>query len=160
MILMSQNKNIVILYMIFIASVLMNFIPSMVIQSWGGILFFISFIATYISKFKAEKGSIKHTHYSYIIKTIWIFSLFTFIGIVLAYALGDHTTINILTADFQSGRIPSNQEMTDALIKYGMENITLFLIIFLPIMLHVLYRLGNGLLLARSNKLPSLKSWI
>lgn len=160
MILLSQNKNIILLYLIFIVSILMNFVPSIIIQSWGGILFLISFIATYIAKFGADKDSFQHAHYSYIIKTVWIFSFFSFFGILAAYFFGDHSIIHSLTADVQSGIIPTNDKIIDTLIEYGTHNIVLFLTLFVPIILYALYRLGKGLLLARNNQTPSLKSWI
>ena len=161
MFLLSQNNNIVTVYAALILAIFMNFIPSLTIQSWGGVLFLITFLVTYIFKFNTDKESFDYNHYSYITKTIWIFSLFSFIGIILAYLLGDHTLINQLVNDIKNGTIPTNQDIFDVTMAYGRQNILLFAVIFLPITFYLLYRLGKGVHLARQNKIiPNLKSWI
>lgn len=48
MILVSQNKNIITIYVASIIAIIMNFPPSFSIDIWGGVLFIMTFIITYV----------------------------------------------------------------------------------------------------------------
>jgi len=156
----NENKNIIALYFIFMAAILMNFAPSISIQSWGSVLFIITFIATYISKWTSKKESFKHAHYSYITKTIWIFSLLLTISTLLAYLFGDHTIIENMVQSAQTGQLLTNQSVIQAIIEYGKANLLIFITLFIPAVLYVLFRLSKGMHHARKNRTPSTTSWL
>lgn len=161
MFLLTGHKNIVGIYALFILSIILNFVPSMIIQGFGGFLFFFMLIVAYIIKFKSDDDSFDKAHAKYMTKTVWIFSLFLLIGMFLALFFGNHDAITNAANGIQSGNILNDEEMMVLLIEYGQTNLLVFLGIFFPIMAYALYRFGKGIHLARSNKIPTNpKSWL
>jgi len=132
------------MYSSFFAALIMNFIPSFTIQTIGGLLFFFLFILSYILKYNAKKESFEYAHYAYITKTIWIFSLFLTIGVLVAAVFADNSNIHELTANLMNGIILTEEQMIQKLVQYGMRNLLLFLLIFIPITLYFAYRLIKG----------------
>ena len=131
----------------------MNIIPSVSIQTLGGILFFVAFIGSYILRKKHNAGSQEHIHYSYMIKTIWIFSILFLIGTLFSLILADHTAINKIVDGINTGNIPTEDAMMGSVLQFGMDNLMLFLIIFLPMIIYALYRFSKGLYFIRKNQI-------
>ncbi|MEM7617816.1 MAG: hypothetical protein AAF244_00400, partial [Pseudomonadota bacterium] len=127
-----DDKNIVTLYALLIASTLMNFIPSITVQTFGGLLFFVTFIATYFVRNRQEEGSSHFLHCAHIITTVWIFSLLFTIGIIISVGTADHSSIITLINNINTGIVPTELEMMNAIKQFGLDNLILFLIIFLP----------------------------
>lgn len=161
MFLLAKNKQTTSIYILYIASLIMSVVPNTIISSFSSVLFLVVFIATYILKYNADKQSTNYSHYAYLTKTIWIFSLFVMIGTVIAYYLGDHSIINNMVDSVMNGIVMSVEEMSYRLMEYGYANKYIFGIIFAPVTLHLFYRLGKGLHLAHKDKaIPNPKSWI
>ena len=161
MFLFAKNKEITSIYLLYIVSLIMNIIPHITISSFGTIILLVVFVATYILRRKAPNDSINHTHYAYLIKTIWIFSLFVLLGILLSYYLGDHTIINNVVSNVNNGQMITQQAFSIELMKYANANKYVFGLIFTPITLHLFYRLGKGIHKARQNlPITNLRTWI
>jgi len=161
MALLSDNKTLSSLYGTYIVAIILNFMPSVMVQTIGGILFIATFIYTYIVRYRSKKETIENDHARYLIKTVWIFSLFTVIGIIIAYGLGDHSIIYQFMNDImQNGLIPAEDQIMQILIDYTQVNLVLFALIFLPITLYLFYRFAKGMRAAQRNKKPdNLNSW-
>ena len=156
-----KDKNIVTFYGLLIISTLMNFVPSIAIQTIGGILFFVTFIATYILRAKFDKDSMHYAHCAYIIKTVWIFSLMFTVGIILSVATADHSAIMSIVNQINAGAIPTETATIGSIKKFGLDNIILFLIIFLPMIVYLLYRFGKGINIILKNKpTMNLEGWL
>ena len=109
----TNHKNAATLYLAFILAVALNFVPSIAAQTIGGVLFLMAFIMTYVLKYSTEKDTIDFAHYNYLTKTIWIFSFFTLIAIILSTMLADNTVINEMTTNIQSGVILTEEQMME-----------------------------------------------
>lgn len=156
-----DDKNIVTLYALLIASTLMNFIPSISIQTFGGLLFFITFIATYLVRNTKEEESSHFVHCSYIITTVWIFSLLFTVGIIISIGIADHSSIMTLADNISVGIVPTELEMMQSIKKFGVDNLILFLIIFLPMVTYLFYRLTKGLnIILKYKPITLLKGWL
>lgn len=161
MFLLAKDKQLTGIYIIYIASLIMNVAPNIAISSFGALLFMVVFLATYVLKFTAKKDSVEYSHYVYLIKTIWIFSLFVLVGCFAAYYFGDHTIINNIMTDTMNGNVTSVENMSSSLIEYARANKYFFGLIFLPVTLHLMYRLGKGVYLARKDfPIENPKSWL
>ena len=56
---------------------------------------------------------------------------------------------------------PTEDQMMSLLIEYSYANAALFAIVFVPITLHLVYRLSKGISLARKNApISNPKSWL
>lgn len=161
MFLFAKNKQLSGIYILYIISLILNVVPNIILSSFGSVLFFVIFIVTFIFKLSSPKDSVEYSHYAYLIKTIGIFALFVFIGIIFAYYLGDHTIINNMMTSAINGMVPDINNLSSIIMDYTHVNKYIFGIIFLPITIYLFYRLGKGLYLARKNeKVFNLKSWI
>ena len=161
MFLFAKDKQTTSLYVLYIVSLIMNVVPNITISSFGALLFLVVFVGTYILKFTSKKESTHYSHYAYLTKTIWIFTLFVMISMVAAYYFGDHTIINNMVSSVTSGNMVSVEQMSMAIMDYANANKYVFGLIFLPVTVHLFYRLGKGLYLARKDEpIPNPKSWL
>lgn len=140
-----NNKQVTGIYILYIASIIMNLLPIFSIATLGMLLFLVTFIANYILKFKADKQNADHGHYTYMTKTIWIFSLLVLIGLVLSYFIGDHTIVQNMMKSAQSGIIYTSEQMMSMTADYIKDNALLFGGYFLPVTFYLIYRMGRGL---------------
>ncbi|MEM6811065.1 MAG: hypothetical protein AAF549_01215 [Pseudomonadota bacterium] len=147
-------------YTFFIISVLMNFYPSLFIQTLGGILFMITIFLCMILKYVVKEDFDKN-HLAYLLKTIWVFSFFTIAGVVLLFIFGKHQTLTQISEEYlNQGFVPTNEELFNILYDYSIENIMPLFIIFMPIAIYLLYRLSKGIYLLLQNESPeNLKNW-
>ena len=160
MILFAKNKELVGIYLLYIISLILNVVPNTAMASFGALLFIVLFIATYVQRARSKEKPVEYSHYQYIIKTIWIFSLFFLVGAITAYFLADHSIINNMTDLIMKGTMMTPEQMTSLTMDYARANKFVFGIIFIPITIHVFYRLGKCFFLARKNEsIPNLKSW-
>ena len=147
----NEQKKIVTFYALLIAAVIFNFLPSMQIQTVGLIIFFVCFIGLYIARGTAKKASMMYSHGSYMIKSIWISSLFFLIGGVFAGVFGDHSIIDGIIDSITQGVVIAPDEMNNMMIEYAKSNFVVFLLSLLPSILYLLYRFVRGLRVAIKN---------
>ena len=160
MILFAKKKQVAGVYILYIASIIMNLIPVFSIAFLGVLLFLVSFIANYILKYSADKQSMDYGHYAYMTKTIWIFSFLVLIGLVLSYFIGDHAVIINMMQSAQSGVIYSADEMMALSADYIKSNMVLFAY-FIPVTLHLIYRMAKGFYKAHKGlPIKNPKSWL
>lgn len=172
-----EHKTIMNLYALFVASLMMSFIPSalfavIAIAMFTGVMF-----GAYIIRKKAEENSLAGNHMTYIIRTIWIasfFALFTLAaGAAYLIPLLDYSAIdpciNKLT-NMVSGSTAqiSNEQLNDAMqgcygnfIHTNLRNIIIAGGITAgPLIIYVGYRLAKGISRAHKNhRMSHIKSW-
>ncbi len=160
MILFADNKELAGIYLLYIISLILNVVPNTALATFGALLFLVLFIATYVQRARSKEKPVEYSHYQYIIKTIWIFSLFFVVGAIAAYFLADHSIINNMTDLIMQGTMMTPEQMTSLTFDYARANKFVFGGIFVPITIYVFYRLGKGFFLARKNvEIQNLKNW-
>lgn len=156
-----EQKNITYLYIALFVSLGMNFIPYIIIQQFGFLLFITLFIATYIYKHQSDPDSLTKNHMIFIIRTIWIGSLILTVGIIAAGLLADNTIIHNTVDGVMNGVYFSETELNDILIEYTRQNLLVFAATILPSIGYLIYRFIKGAILANKNQLiPNLKHWL
>ena len=156
-----KNNQVTGIYGLYIVSIIMNLLPIFSIATLGMLLFLITLIANYILKFSANKETFDYTHYAYMTKTIWIFSLLVLIGLVLSYFIGDHTIVHNMIQSAQSGVIYSSEQMMGMTADYIKDNMLLFGGYFLPVTFYLIYRMGRGLYESMTGQtIDNPKSWL
>ena len=84
---MSEQKIIYNIYGIFGVSIVFSVVPSLSAALVSAIFFLIALIAAYVVRGRAEEHSLTENHMTYLIRTIWIVSLFAVLtmGFAAAY---------------------------------------------------------------------------
>ena len=150
---MENTKNTIIrIYIIFIISIALNFVPSVSAQTIGALLFFIMIIAAYVYRFKSEKGSIMHSHMRYLIKSFWIASLFLAIGILLSTQFADHSAINNAVDNLMESTHLNESQMQSVAMEYTKQNLLVFAAALLPSVFYLLYRCIKGIIFLKKHK--------
>ncbi len=146
-----EQKKIITLYGLFIISVIFNFTPSQQINMIGSIIFIICFIALYIFRKRSKKSSLTYSHSSYIIKSIWVSSLFLFIGMIVAGIVGDHSIVQNTVDTLTNGEVLTEAEINSIMLEYTKANLLTFAVSLIPGIIYLLYRLGKGTKLCLQN---------
>lgn len=156
-----EKKNILQIYGIFLLAVILNFVPSAIISSFGSLLLLIIIVATYIYRAKSNSESLCYNHMCYLIKSFWISSLLLLIGIILTYLLGDHSIINNTVDGVVQGVMFTPDQLEIILMNYTKQNILVLLLTLSPSIIYLGYRVVKGMILAnKEQKISNLKSWI
>ncbi len=155
-----DQKNILSLYVGIFISIILNFVPVYSVQVFGFVFFFASLISCYIYRSRSKENSLQHSHAVYLIKTIWIFSLFLFIGIIAAGLLADNSSIHAIIDQASNGIMPNERAMEEVLINYMKNNMLVFMVTIGSSFIYAFYRLYKGMLLVKNNNIISnTKSW-
>ena len=156
-----EKSNIMTLYIGLIISTIFNFVPLASAQVFGSVFFLMILITAYIYRAKSEEDTLQNSHSHYIIKTIWIFSLFLFIGIILAGLFSDNTALQSTIDNAKSGIMMSEAELENILANYFQNNFLVFALTIGPSFLYFIYRLYKGVTHAKNNTpITNLKSWM
>ena len=139
-----KNNQVTGIYILYILSIILNLIPIFSLASLGILLFLITFVANYILKYTAQKDMADYSHYAYMTKTIWIFSLLVLIGCGLAYFFGDHSIITNMIASAHAGVLLTSDQIMALSASYLKANALLFAGYFLPITFYLVYRMIKG----------------
>ena len=158
---MNKDKNTALqIYGVYLISLICNIVPSNAIQTFGMVLFIIIFIATYIYRSKSEENSLMNTHMRYIIKSIWVSSIFLMIGMIGAYLLADHSIVNQTVNAVKQGMMFSEDQINDLLLTYCKANSFVFIATLSPSLIYLTYRLIKGMLITKNNApITNLKNW-
>ena len=146
-----EQQNMMALYIGFLISTILSFLPSYNLQILGFIFFFATLIMTYIYKYRSDINSFQYSHSKYLIKTVWIFSIFLLIGIIIAGTLADNSSINATMNNIMNGQMISEAELENILMGYMKQNAFLFFITIVPSFLYFLYRIFKGIKLIKNN---------
>lgn len=155
-----EQQNILTLYIGLIISTILNFVPIYSAQIFGAIFFLVLLIFSYIYKSQSEEASIQNSHARYIIKTIWIFSLFLLIGVILAGLFADNSAIQQTIDQVMAGVMMDETALESILSGYMKDNAFTFFVTIAPSFLYFFYRLIKGTLkIKNNNPMTNLKSW-
>lgn len=156
-----DQKTVLQIYIAYLASIIMSFIPSSPLSTFGTILFVIIFIATYYYRRKSSAGEFTYTHMQFILKTIWISSLILIVGMAAAYLLANHTIIYQTYESIKGGLFLNEDQINGLIMDYFRANIFVFLLTLSPSLIYLGYRFIKGIIFAKNNqKIENLKSWI
>ena len=157
----NTKKNVLIIYAIYIISIILNVIPSTFIQTLGLFSFFTVFIITYIYKSKMKENIFVYSHMKFILKSIWVSSLILLIGMVAAYFWADHSIIYQTVNTVQNGIFLTESQINGLIMDYMRANIFVFIITLTPCLIYLIYRLTKGTSLAKTNQhIDNLKTWL
>lgn len=159
---MTKNQwDVLGVYITFILALISNFIPSTMIQAFGGILFFVVLCTAYFIRWKNKTVSFKNNHMTYLIRTFWIGSLILGIGMALSLLLADHSIINNTVEGMMNGISFSQEELTIIMRNYAFKNIVVFGLTLLPSIIYLTYRTVKGMIKAYNNQeILDVKSWL
>lgn len=155
-----ETKKIIYLYSAYLIAIICNIVPSSIIQSLGLILFLVIFITTYVYKYKSQEDSVTYSHMTYIIKTIYISSLWLLIGMVLAYYFADHMIIHQAIQSLQNGMPLTENDLNRIMMNYLKQNIEIFTLTLSPSLIYLIYRFGKGIIIAQKDSvIHNPKNW-
>ena len=173
-----EQKHIINLYSAFGASLLLTFVPSMMVAGIASVFMLGILIAAYIIRSRSEIGSLEQTHAIYIIRTIYIGSalMLLTIGAASAYMLPliDHAPIMPCTNMLADQGVAFIQNASKGeLIAYlkpcvdnfVTDNKTVFInalvIAAAPVLLYFFYRLAHGLMrVIKGYRIAKPKRWL
>lgn len=156
-----EQQNILTLYVGLIISTILNFIPVYSAQIFGSIFFLVLLMFSYIYRSQSEEGSAQKSHTCYIIKTIWIFSLFLVVGIILAGLFADNSAIQQTIEKVMSGVMVNEVALESILAGYMKSNFLVFFFTIVPSFLYFFYRLIKGIIeIKNNNPITNLKNWL
>ncbi len=141
-------KKINNLYAIYIASIILQFMPFGIVITFGFFLFITVFIYTYILRGKAEPEDLIDNHATYLIRTVWIFGLVALAGIVagafyIMYAFEPGELERLGREVIFSNDL--HQTLKDYQSQYFNILLTTNIIAFGPAVIYIAYRLVKGL---------------
>jgi len=147
-------------YIAFMLAILSNFIPLVMVQTIGGILFFVTIFAIYFIRWKSTNASFKHNHMDYLIKTFWVSSLILLIGMIFGAIFADHTVINNVVEGMMGGIAFTQAELNIVLLNYAKDNVLVFGLAIGPCFLYIFYRTIRGMIETMNyKKIENIKSW-
>lgn len=162
-----QRKNAA-LYLSLLIGVVAGCLPYGSAQGISAILVIVALVLGYILRDKEGAGSLVAHHATFVIRTIWIWSLFLMIGMIGAafviYRQGDASAIDDMVNSIYGGMIPTEADIQAVSDRYIMDNYDLMVrtaIIWLaPAQVYALWRVVKGFSRAWSGyRLQSVKGW-
>ena len=150
-----------------LAALLSGF-PSYAAQNAGMTLILVLLILVYILRMRAKLDSLEYHHFSFIIRTIWIYSLFAGIGVLFAswavYQNGDASAIDALITQLETGIPPTQQDIEASGRAYMETNMSLILKSLMlwmsPALLYLMWRVIRGGMRAYKNyRVYNIYSW-
>lgn len=147
---------------------LLGGLPSYAAQNAGLILIPILLILVYILRMRARLDSLEYHHFTFIIRTLWIYSLLAGIGAIgaswVVYRDGDSSAIDALIGQIQSGIPPAQQDLEATGHSYIDANMNLILRSMMlwmsPAFLYMIWRVTRGSMRAYKNyRVHNIYSW-
>lgn len=175
---MPQNKEqkaINNIYALLCVSLLMGFIPIMTAALLALLMFTGALIGAYVIRSKADEHSLAANHMTFIIRTIWIASLFALIStaIASAYLLPNYDNSMLMACADQvvqnlgSGMtdpVLLEEKLKPCMDDFMQANKSVFIIATIiaatPIVVYMGYRLAKGLSRAvKGHRIGDVKAW-
>jgi uncharacterized membrane protein len=105
--------------------------------------------------------SFQYSHSKYLVQTIWIFSLFLLLGIILAGIFADNSSINTTMDKVMNGVMVSETQLETMMIGYMKQNSFIFFITIGPSFIYFFYRVMKGIKLVKNNKtITNFRTWL
>jgi hypothetical protein len=128
-------------------------IPTMSAQNIGVTGILVIVLLAYLKRSFTEEDSLEHHHLSYIIRTIWIYTLFASIGMLGAgwrvWSEGNNAAIDTLTSMIEQGSPPTEADIDATVNTYLVDNHNLIMqsmiMWMLPSLLYFAWRIVRGL---------------
>ena len=147
-----EIKDIRNLYLILIFSIIFQIIPAYGLQVFGFILFTITLVWAYFLKAKYFDSAFGKSHTIHIIKTIWNFSSFFVIGMIIGgfwlYTKADQSAVTQYTEQIMSTGSVSEEGMRNAYKEAIKTNLSLIiktgLITLAPPIIYLIARIWMG----------------
>lgn len=156
----SEQKTLNMVYGALAAVTVLTLVPVMSVAVIALLLFIVVFIALYVVKAKAKADGVVENHMIYLIRTIWISSLWAVVTITLAslYLLPNYdpaalesctnTVLDMAVASSTPDTAAMSAAMQPCMETFMEENKGVFLIASLigagPLLLYFVYRLFKG----------------
>ena len=149
-----EQRLVTNVYGAFVASIIAQFIPLMIVQLFGFFLFCCVLLAAYIIRARSKEAvSLTANHMTYIIKTVWVASIFLTIGMMLGgayiYYNADNSVMQQFLDRLYKGYVFSPYDFRALVESYMRENMTLILTASVlalgPGILYIGYRTVNGI---------------
>ncbi|OIN85203.1 MAG: hypothetical protein AUJ12_10075 [Alphaproteobacteria bacterium CG1_02_46_17] len=165
---MTDKQKILLLYLIFFGGVVTAYIPNMTVQGYSMLFGLVSLILAYIFRARADEDDLVWHHSTFMIRTIWIWSLFLSLGMIGAgYIVGTQADMSALQNIMDmatSGSIPDEAEMDAAGRAYFDTNFNLILKTTLmwlaPAQVYAVWRIYKGLSRAMNGyRVQNLRNW-
>lgn len=163
-----ERLSILFFYGLCAALALISCIPHMSAQNVGLTGILVVLILSYIKRCFSEADSLEHHHLSYIIRTIWIYSLFAAIGILGAgwviWSDGNNAAIDALTSMVEQGGMPNEADMHATVNAYLADNENLIMksmiLWMMPSLLYFILRIARGIGRGWNNyRVQNIYSW-
>lgn len=148
-----NRKTVTNIYAALIASVVMQFIPNASVQLFAMLVFLGVFVWCYIARKQFGHATLVENHTTYIIRTIWIFSLGMTIGFILCgiwlYQAADQESLQIFADEVtKAAASESPPDLTNAYVAMVNANFSVIiwasLITVGPSFIYLGYRLIKG----------------
>ena len=170
---MSENKEqkiVTNIYAVFCVSLLMMLVPLAQAALLASLMFIGIWIAAYVVRSKAEENSLTEDHMTYIIRTIWITSLFSLITVAIAsaYILSVYDRSMMLNCAGNVTAEASMQAIQNAFApcmdEFLHENMAYFIngtvVAAGPLVIYLAYRLAKGITRAtKGHRIGDTKNW-
>lgn len=173
-----EHKTIMQVYAMFVAALMMGFIPSGFFALMALSMFLAVLIGAYVIRMRAGDQSLTADHMTYIIRTIWIVSFFALFTVaagaaylvpLLDYAAVEPCSAQLAgmisgggTSGLTAGSLHSVMEgCYDNFISANLRHIIIATAIAAgPLVIYLGFRLAKGLSRARKNhRIGDVKSW-
>lgn len=170
-----EIKAINNVYALLCVSLVLGFLPLMEAAFLALLMFTVALIAAYVLRSKATENSLCENHMTYIIRTIWIASLFAVITIALAslYLLPNYDDaalticVNQVVNSMGSGMTnPAALEnhLQPCMDQFISDNkvvfITSTIIAAAPVVIYLGYRMAKGISrAAKGHRIGDVKNW-
>lgn len=163
-------KRIVNVYAALTASIIAQFIPQITVQLIGVCLFALVWLATIIMRrMDKDPEGLTKNHMTYLLKTIWVGSLFLTIGTTLGaayiYNFADNSVIYDFLNRMRTGSLIGVYDIEGVIKMYMINNSVLIITTALaslgPCLAYIIYRLVKGVARAKKgHRMGNPKAWI
>lgn len=164
----TAKQKILALYISFSSCVVLSCLPDVNMQNLSLVLGVLSLIAAYVVRQKAGLESLEGHHATFVIRTIWIWSLFFSLGLIgagIALSVeGDMTPVDRFIEGAMNGAVPDEASMRGLMEEYFLVNrdlmIRLAILWLAPAQIYAVWRLARGGERAiRGYRLKDVRSW-
>ena len=170
-----EQKTINNIYAMLCVSLILGFLPMIEAAFLAIFMFTAAIIAAYIVRNRSEEHSLTENHMTFIIRTIWIASLFGLISTALAsmYLLPNYDSTSLMACMDQvvssmGGGVTDPSQLNDhvqpCMDQFMSDNKIVFIkatiIAAAPIVIYMGYRLAKGLSRAtKGHRIGDVKNW-
>ncbi|MBE2190624.1 MAG: hypothetical protein KDJ26_01440 [Alphaproteobacteria bacterium] len=165
---MNNNQKNIGLYVLLSLGVVLGCLPDMTMQSYSALVIFVALILAYFFRARAKKDDLVWHHSTFVVRTIWIWSLFLLIGMMgagyIMQTQGDMSAVDRIMEAASSGIIPSEADIEAASQDYFSTNYDLILRTTLmwlaPAQVYAVWRIFKGLSRAlKGYRVQNLRGW-